>query len=341
MSSAPCNHPSRPELIAWEIADEQVDMHATTRADESEIIEAIAGFGHGQQVVLTGADVLESESLRSTIIEADQVGLACALAPSDPRTFDRTTLRALVAAGLDAIVLTLDGPDRSSHDAIHGGQGRFDATIRLARWATELGLPIWIRTNVDQLTESRIEHIAARVLALGAVRWSLSFTVPSEEGIGHESIRPQDAEELLGWFAGLDTSTTLDVSIVQAPMYQRIVSSTTSTGNSIDPAASLVGGDNLLYIGSDGSISPSGSLDITLGRIPRDDLYELYQSNPLLQSIRDRSNRRGKCGVCEYSEICGGSRTRAYVHFNDPLEQDPLCPFIPAMIRGEPRDGRG
>ncbi len=329
MSSAPCNPPSRPELIAWEIADEQVDMHATTRADESEIIEAIAGFGHGQQVVLTGADVLDSESLRSTIIEADQAGLKCALSPSDPRTFDRTTLRALVAAGLDAIVLTLDGPDRSSHDAIHGGQGRFDATIRLARWATELGLPIWIRTNVDQLTESRIEHIAARVLALGAVRWSLSFVVSGDDGLAVPELVPNEAERLLRWIADIDTTSELEIIIIQAPMYQRILLD--EHGGDI-AGRSLVAGQNMLYIDHEGTIAPAGSMPIELGQIPEDDPVRVYTTDPLVQGLRDRSNRQGKCGICEFSQVCGGSRARAFAHLGDPLEQDPLCPYVPTLL---------
>ena len=50
-----------------------------------------------------------------------------------------------------------------------------------------------------------------------------------------------------------------------------------------------------------------------------------------------RSSRRcatpgrleGKCGACEYKEICGGSRARAYALTGDPLAQEPCCIYQP------------
>ena len=37
--------------------------------------------------------------------------------------------------------------------------------------------------------------------------------------------------------------------------------------------------------------------------------------------------QKGKCGVCEYRQICGGSRARAYVMTGDYLEEDDIVRF--------------
>ena len=44
----------------------------------------------------------------------------------------------------------------------------------------------------------------------------------------------------------------------------------------------------------------------------------------------------GRCGVCEYADLCGGSRARAYAATGDPLAEDPACPYVPqvALTRG-------
>ena len=46
-------------------------------------------------------------------------------------------------------------------------------------------------------------------------------------------------------------------------------------------------------------------------------------------SLRDTSKLEGKCGACEYKEICGGSRARSYAITGNPLAQEPCCIYQP------------
>ena len=48
-------------------------------------------------------------------------------------------------------------------------------------------------------------------------------------------------------------------------------------------------------------------------------------------TLRDTSKREGKCGICEYQKICGGSRSRAYALFGDYLAEDPRCTYQPHL----------
>ena len=57
------------------------------------------------------------------------------------------------------------------------------------------------------------------------------------------------------------------------------------------------------------------------------------QHSPLHLKLRDKSNIKGKCGVCEYREICGGCRTRAEFYTGDLFESDPACAYIPKVLR--------
>ena len=47
------------------------------------------------------------------------------------------------------------------------------------------------------------------------------------------------------------------------------------------------------------------------------------------KALRDTSRLEGKCGACEYKEICGGSRARSYALTGDPLAQEPCCIYQP------------
>ena len=53
----------------------------------------------------------------------------------------------------------------------------------------------------------------------------------------------------------------------------------------------------------------------------------------MFRELRDRSQLKGKCGVCEYRDVCGGSRARAYAVTGDYMESEPFCTHIPARWR--------
>jgi radical SAM protein with 4Fe4S-binding SPASM domain len=88
-------------------------------------------------------------------------------------------------------------------------------------------------------------------------------------------------------------------------------------------------GKGILFVTYDGEVYPSGFLPISTGKVPSESLSSIYRSNPLFIALRDSSKLKGRCGICDYREICGGSRSRAFAEFGDPFEEDPACPYIP------------
>ena len=64
-----------------------------------------------------------------------------------------------------------------------------------------------------------------------------------------------------------------------------------------------------------------------------DSLTEIYRNSPVLTSLRDTSNLQGKCGACEFKEICGGSRARAYAVTGNMFAEDPCCNYVPPQLR--------
>jgi MoaA/NifB/PqqE/SkfB family radical SAM enzyme len=59
-----------------------------------------------------------------------------------------------------------------------------------------------------------------------------------------------------------------------------------------------------------------------------------------MKQLRDKSVLKGKCGICEFKEICGGSRARAYAVTGDYLESDPYFQYIPANMRNNVDQGK-
>lgn len=324
-------HPDRPALITWEVS-RSADGTTSEELTSSElIIDELSRFDEGQRVLLLGTEDIARQEVQSLLATGRGANLDLFLSPADPRLFDRTYLRALASSGLAGLAIRLDGPDRETHDSYHG-EGRFDAAIRLARWAAEFGLTLEVTTSISADSIDGIEHLAAKVLALGADRWVVSLALPREDETDYEEIRPVDAEEVLSWLAGLDARSRLTVTTAHAPMFGRIVAQAHEGDDEPSIHRPRVAGDSLLHVSAAGRIYPSRDLDLEVGNVLDDDIREVYREHPLLQAFRDGSRRKGKCRTCGYRSICGGSRARAYAHFDDPLEQDPLCPYVPAAI---------
>jgi radical SAM protein with 4Fe4S-binding SPASM domain len=62
-------------------------------------------------------------------------------------------------------------------------------------------------------------------------------------------------------------------------------------------------------------------------------IWDELQASEFFSKVRDKSNLKGKCGVCEYREICGGCRTAAEFYTGDVFGSDPRCAYIPKVLR--------
>jgi len=64
-----------------------------------------------------------------------------------------------------------------------------------------------------------------------------------------------------------------------------------------------------------------------------DKIWQEMQTSEFFSQIRDKSTLKGKCGVCEYKDICGGCRTSALFYTGDIFGPDPQCAYIPKALR--------
>ena len=92
-----------------------------------------------------------------------------------------------------------------------------------------------------------------------------------------------------------------------------------------------------MSVAENGDAIPCSFNDIyRLGNFKSESLKTIWselQSSVFFSKVRDKSNLKGKCGVCEYREICGGCRTAAEFYSGDVFGSDPRCVYIPKILR--------
>jgi radical SAM protein with 4Fe4S-binding SPASM domain len=136
---------------------------------------------------------------------------------------------------------------------------------------------------------------------------------------------------------------------VYAPFYARIVRQRNPTDFWDWFTKRFIGkcsiGGNYIGVTENGDYRSCGfHEDHRLGNVTYKGLkatWDELQQSDLHLKLRDKGNIKGRCGVCEYREICGGCRTRAEYYTGDLFESDPACSYVPTVLReGVDRTGR-
>ncbi len=320
-----CRH-CRAEAIPWR------DPRELSTREGLALLGRLADFGDPlPHLVLTGGDPLKRPDLFELIAAAQRLGFTVALTPSGTYALTEAAIERLKAAGVWMLALSLDGSTAARHDALRGVPGSYAQTVRAATHAVAVGLPVQINTLVCAETVSDLPAIAERVAELGARRWSLFFLIPTGRGRLLQEISPEESERLMHWLIDLAPQVPFEIKTTEAHHIRRVL--VQRNGGDLPPAArrgfGVRDGNGVMFISHIGEIYPSGFLPIPTGNVRREDPVMVYREHPLFRALRDPDMLKGKCGRCPFRMICGGSRARAYAVYGDPLESDPLCPYLP------------
>ena len=295
--------------------------------------------------VLTGGDPIKRPDLFELIGHARQVGVRVSLTPSATPLLTRDIIVRLKEAGLARLAVSMDGARAETHDVFRGMSGSFARTLDAIRWANEVGLPVQINTTFSRRNIAEIDEMVALMESLKITLWSVFFLVPTGRGKLSDLLNAEEFEQVFETLYHLSKTASFDLKTTEAPHYrryllqQRVLERKAGISESTmqRPASDSIGraprglndGKGFVFISHTGEVYPSGFLPKAAGNIRQQTLAKLYRESPIFQSLRDTSMLEGKCGACEFKEICGGSRSRAFALTGNPLAEEPCCSYIP------------
>ncbi|MBX3426542.1 MAG: radical SAM protein [Pirellulales bacterium] len=317
-------------------AQECADPDELSPAESLALVDEVARFPAPPTIVLTGGDPLKRADLFALIARARERGLRVAVTPSATPLADRPALERLKDAGVMALGISLDGASAASHDAFRGWEGSYARTFEMLSAARELGLPVQVNTSLTTRNFSELEQMAEQLDRFEVVMWSVFFLVPVGRGVDQPRLSANEYESAFERLYRESARRNYAIKTTEAPHYRRFVLQHGGDPQS-RPAASgrrvplgVRDGKGIMFVGCRGEIFPAGFLPLECGRFPHDSPVEVYQSHPTFVALRDASQLKGRCGACEYREVCGGSRARAFAVYGDPLEEEPDCAYVPS-----------
>lgn len=304
--------------------------------------------------MLTGGKPLDRDDIYSLTCYAASRDLHPVLVLNASPQLTRGVLMKLKGARLSRLELVLDGSGPEIHDAING-DGSFMRTVAAIRWANELRLPLQIRTNLRRRNLAELENIAALLSEHNILSWSICFPVPAENACGGEFLSARKTEEVFARLYRLSQLVPFKVKTVEAPHYSRYIlqqrasakkeqvpgAAEKSSRAGIAGIMSVNDGPGSTFISNTGEVYLNACLPVSGGNVRIQKISEIYRESELFCSLRDISNLQGKCGRCNFREVCGGSRARAFAVTGDMFAEDTSCLYEPppGLFPREPAEG--
>ena len=343
-----------PLLVYWEmtqacgLACKHCRAEATPTANPLELnteqskrfLNQLVEFGKTlPHLILTGGDPLSRSDIYSLIDCAKGLGLEVSITPSATPELTNDAIDKLKAHGIQSLGLSLDGSCAAKHDAIRAVPGTSERTMEAARHCGHLGLPIQVNTLVAEETADDLPAIYELLSReFPVMRWSLFMLISVGRGKALNEVSPAEGERIMRWVFDLSQHSPFQVKTTEAPSYRRIAIETMRTSgkhapemksSSVYHGFQIRDGHGIVFVSNLGEIYPSGFLPLRCGNVRVDSLVDVYRNSEIFRGLHSPDQFHGKCGACEYSHICGGSRARAFAYTGDALGTDPFCPYEP------------
>lgn len=348
-----------PKWIAWEItrrcnlkcvhcrssSEAVIKEHPDFSTEEAfRVIDDIASYAK-PVVVLSGGEPL----LRKDVFEIAQYGtdkgLRMCLA-TNGALVNEERCKKIKESGIRIVSLSLDGSTAEVHDNFRNQKGAFEGMVRAAKLFKEHGIEFIVNSSFTKRNQEEIPKVYKLAKELGATAWYMFMIVPTGRGedIMNELISPEDYEELLEWHYEMEKDENdILVRPTCAPHYYRVVLQKAKEDGekferrtlkfSTGGAKGCIAGQLICLIDVDGNVLPCSYFPKSAGNVREKTFKDIWENSELFKDMRDFKSYKGKCGSCEFINVCGGCRARAYAMTGDYMDEEPFCSYVPVKIK--------
>lgn len=361
------NFDAKPLLVFWEttkacdLSCKHCRASALTEAlpDEMNLsqsidfIRSLTDFGKPYPIlIITGGNMLLKNGLVDILKAASDSEIPISVSPSATPILNKEAFELFRKFNVLSMSLSLDGSNPETHDWLRGFSGTFDNTLSLMREAILSDINLQINTAVIEKNVMQLPEILKILIDNGIRTWEVFFLIKTGRGMDSEDLSPDEYEDVNQWLA-YASRYGVRIRTVESPIFRRIVIQNSKgseyIGGSlysslIQRTRELLGeptkklnskvtgtrdGKGIVFVAHNGDVSPSGFLPVVLDNVKDRSIAEIYRENDVFKKLRDTSNFNGKCGICKFNDICGGSRARAYSYSGNLFAEDPSCVYTP------------
>ncbi len=298
------------------------------------VIDEIAEINPNVLLILTGGEPLLRPDILKISDYAARTGFLVVMGTNGVLLNDETVQR-MSDHGVAGAGISLDAVDPVNHDKFRGMEGAWEGTMNGVEALKRANLDFLVQTSVTRWNYDEIPQIVDFAYELGAKVFNLYFLVRTGRGKTVMDITPAQYETMLSTLFELQAKYRgkMLVAAKCAPHYKRVIYEQQSDSPFLQayPSGTCPCGIYYCRITPEGDLTPCPYMPVSVGNLKMDSFATLWNRSKVFQELRDRKLLEGKCGVCEFRDVCGGCRARAYAATDNYLAEDPSCDYQPGQ----------
>jgi radical SAM protein with 4Fe4S-binding SPASM domain len=293
------------------------------------ITDEILDINPGPMFVLTGGEPLLRKDLEDIADYGASRGATVVVGTNGTGlTADR--IRSLKDAGVTGVAVSVDSMHAERHNTFRHGESALQLTTAAIERLREAKLDFIVQTSVTADNRHEIADLVRWSADKGAVSFNLYFLVETGRGTEMKELPAEVNEEILKELVALEGEMRgrMLVRSKCQPALMRVVHELAPDSPLSNYSTRCPCGVQYCRIMPDGKLTPCPYLPEVAGDLRKQSFGDVWENSALFQSIRTRSFN-GKCGSCEYREVCGGCRARAFANTGDVMGPDDSCVYTP------------
>ncbi len=312
-----------------------------------QLLDQIAGRSRDTMVVLTGGEPLLRHDLEELLTHGAKLGLSMVVGSNGVLLNERRVV-SLKEAGAMGVGISLDSLDPTYHDQFRGIPGGWEKTLAGMDACRDNGLPFQIHFSVSNGNTHEIASLIDFSRSVGAHVLNIFFLVCTGRGESMSDITPERYEQVLNeLILAQEGCRDLIIRARCAPHFKRIAYQR-DPHSSLTRAEGYEGGGCLAgihycRITPEGAVTACPFIPDEEDNIRRRPFWEIWDRSDTFIQLRN-PQLQGKCGECEYRELCGGCRARPKALGGSLMDADPWCSYQPqgqAVIQPLQEDDAG
>jgi radical SAM protein with 4Fe4S-binding SPASM domain len=322
------------------------------------VIDDIAQVNPEALLILTGGEPLVRRDVFELASYASDIGFTVVLGTNGV-LLREAEARRMRQSGIQGASISLDSVDAQRHDAFRRLPGAWEGAVRATQILNAEGLDFSIHTSITTWNVDEMPAMIDLAQELGARVLNFFFLVRTGRGADLTDITPEQYERLLTIIAraqgiGQETAESggkerqalpgdedpwsvpagragdMVIRAKCAPHMRRLLYELAPDSPLLQNYAqgSCPAGKHYCRITPTGEVTPCPYMPVSAGNVRQQSFAEIWQHATPMQALR-HPQLGGKCGRCEFAQICGGCRCRAYATYGDYLAEDPACAYEP------------
>lgn len=310
---------------SWHAADDELTTDQCLR-----ILDEILDVNPNPMLILTGGEPLLRDDLEALAERASGRGATVVVGTNGTRLTEER-IDSLMGAGVKGVAVSIDSLRPEYHDRFrHGGGALTDTMAAVERCATRK-LDFVVQTTVTTGNRHEIADLARWSAEAGAVSFNVYFVVPTGRAGLMQGMSPEENDSVLRELVELE-GTYRGLMMVRSKCQPQIMRHVVQG----DPESPLLNyetrcpcGVHYVRITPEGKVTPCPYMPVAAGDLLTQSFKEIWESSLIFTQLRS-GELGGRCGRCEFREVCGGCRARAYADSGDFMGPDDSCAYEPS-----------